>query len=80
MELEQVYWHFFIKFQDLNVPRSIVEARITGDEIEKLQSWFDGQYGRPRNMVRQDLAGKGRRDSYSIKSRDVRCFVPHSRL
>src|ERR1019366_3138346 len=49
MELEQVYWHFFAKFQDLDVPRSVVEARITHDEIEKLQSWFDAQYGRPRN-------------------------------
>ncbi len=49
MELEQVYWYFFTKFQDLDVPRSIAEARITGVEIEQLQSWFDVQYGRPRN-------------------------------
>ena len=33
MELEQVYWYFFTKFQDLDVPRSVAEARITGDEI-----------------------------------------------
>lgn len=49
MELEQVYWHFFTKFQDLDVPRSVAEARITGNEVAELQAWFDGQYGRPRN-------------------------------
>jgi hypothetical protein len=49
MELEQVYWHFFTKFQDLDVPRSVAEAKISGDEIEELQAWFDVQYGRPRN-------------------------------
>ena len=49
MELEQVYWHFFVKLQDLSVPRSIAEARITSDELQTLQAWFDGQYGRPRN-------------------------------
>jgi hypothetical protein len=49
MELEQVYWHFFTKFQDLDVPRSVAEARISGDEIEGLQSWFNVQYGKPRN-------------------------------
>lgn len=49
MELEQVYWHFFTKFEDLDVPRSVSEARITGDEIAELQAWFDGQYGKPRN-------------------------------
>ena len=49
MELEQVYWHFFTKFEDLDVPRSVAEARITCDEIAELQAWFDGQYGRPRN-------------------------------
>jgi hypothetical protein len=49
MELEQVYWYFFAKFQDLQSPRSVAEARITSEEIEKLQSWFDVQYGKPRN-------------------------------
>jgi hypothetical protein len=49
MELEQVYWYFFTKFQDLETPRSVAESRIAGDEIEKLQSWFNVQYGRPRN-------------------------------
>jgi hypothetical protein len=49
MELEEIYWHFFTKFRNLDAPRSAAKARITGDEIEKLQSWFDGQYGRPRN-------------------------------
>jgi hypothetical protein len=49
MELEQVYWRFFTKFEDLDVPRSVAEARINRDEIEELQSWFNIQYGRPRN-------------------------------
>lgn len=49
MELEQVYWYFFTKFANLDVPRSVAEARITIDEVTELQSWFDGQYGRPRN-------------------------------
>ena len=49
MELEQVYWHFFVKFQGLSVPRSVAEARITSPEIQILQSWFLGQFGRPRN-------------------------------
>ena len=49
MELDQVYWHFFTKFRGLDVPRSVAEARITGAELETLQSWFDGQYGKPRN-------------------------------
>lgn len=49
MELEQVYWYFFTKFQDLDVPRSVAEARISWDEIDGLQSWFSVQYGRPRN-------------------------------
>jgi hypothetical protein len=49
MELEQVYWYFFTKFQNLDVPRSVAEARISGDELEALQSWFNVQYGKPRN-------------------------------
>jgi hypothetical protein len=49
MELEQVYWYFFTKFQDLDVPRSVAEARISRHEIEGLQSWFNVQYGKPRN-------------------------------
>jgi hypothetical protein len=49
MELEQVYWHFFLKFQNLDPPRSVAEARITNEELQVLQEWFEGQYGRPRN-------------------------------
>ena len=49
MELEQVYWHFFLKFQELDPPRSVAEATITNEELRVLQEWFEGQYGRPRN-------------------------------
>jgi hypothetical protein len=49
MELEDVYWYFLSKFLDLAVPRSVAEARITAGEVAELQSWFDAQYGRPRN-------------------------------
>ena len=49
MELEQVFWHFFVKFQHLTAPRSVSEARITCDEVQFLEHWFSAQFGKPRN-------------------------------
>lgn len=70
MELDQVYWHFFTKFRDLDIPRSVAEARITGAELEKLQSWFDGQYGKPRNWCdrtwQENIEG-----TYTASSREM---------
>ena len=49
MELEQVFWHFFVKFQHLPTPRSVAEARVTPAEVEFLEHWFARQFGKPRN-------------------------------
>jgi len=49
MELEQVFWYFFVKFQRLNVPRSVSEAKISIDEVQFLEHWFADQFGKPRN-------------------------------
>jgi hypothetical protein len=48
IELEQMYWHFFVKFQGMRAPRSVAEARIAKGELKILQEWFVRQYERPR--------------------------------
>lgn len=40
MDLEDVYLHFLDKFESLQKPRSVAEARITSNELEGLKSWF----------------------------------------
>ncbi len=49
MELEQVFWHFFVKFQRFPTPKSVAEARVTPAEVEFLEQWFARQFGKPRN-------------------------------
>lgn len=49
MELEQVFWHFFVKFKHLQTPRSVSEARVTPEEADFLEHWFASQFGKPRN-------------------------------
>jgi hypothetical protein len=70
MELEQVYWHFFTKFQDLNAPRSVAEARISAEEVATLQSWFNFQYGRPRSWCERTWQEKVE-GSHTASSREM---------
>lgn len=48
MELEDLFLHFFKRFEALPNPRSVAEARIAAVEIEALKLWFSQQWGRPR--------------------------------
>src|ERR1039457_662519 len=48
MELEDLFLHFFKRFEALPDPRSVAEARITPVEVEALSLWFSQQWGRPR--------------------------------
>lgn len=48
MELEDLFLHFFRRFDSLPKPRSVAEARITAIETEGLSLWFSQQWGRPR--------------------------------
>jgi hypothetical protein len=47
MELEDVFLHFFKRFETLPNPRSVAEARITGVELDTLSLWFSQQWGKP---------------------------------
>src|ERR1017187_9127214 len=47
MELEDVFLHFFKRFETLHNPRSVAEARITGVELDTLSLWFSQQWGKP---------------------------------
>ncbi len=49
LDLDRVFWHFFMKFQPLPAPRSVAEARISACEVEFLRHWFADQYVKPRN-------------------------------
>lgn len=49
MELEEVYLHFLMKFQYLQCPRSVAEAKIGRSEVEALQCWFGNQYEKPKS-------------------------------
>jgi len=70
MELEHVYWHFWTKFQQLSVPRSVAEARVTTEEVRLLGEWFAGQYGRPRNWCDRTWQEKVEGD-HSASSREM---------
>jgi hypothetical protein len=70
MELEQVYWYFWMKFQQLSVPRSVAEARVTTEEVDLLGQWFAGQYGRPRNWCDRTWQGRVEGD-HTASSREM---------
>ena len=70
MELEQVYWYFFIKFRNLTAPRSVAEANITSEELKFLQDWFAIQFGKPRNWCDRTWQEKVE-DDHTASSREM---------
>jgi hypothetical protein len=54
IELQEVFVYFAAKFDLIDGPRSVAEARISQDDISALCKWFSALYGKPRNWCQRD--------------------------
>lgn len=48
MELEDLFLHFYDRLQNLPIPRSVAEMKVTADDLAGLKTWFSARLGWPK--------------------------------